>query len=393
MSFKPLSSAPLDHIFVCRTHIWLMKQAYLMAVKYLYDGRIDTRGVSMNKTFRILLMTFDSHGTLPLPLGRDGAYRCEQHLTPKQMLETYGISPDTEAAYTAMPAHEPATVETFTCQLPATVSITRILNDLKRSGLAAENGDGRWLATPLPVATAMLENRRVADLERAAHQIHALNHAVADDCDREHGLAHIDRLDSRDAILEFLWKTCATTSSMRAFYRPPYGVVRDQEPSAGYYRRVASAWQILDRGGTIRTVYHPGFCDAPLRRRELAFWIGHGEQAPFAEVSTKLMIADQTTIMVPSMSQYFQMAEAARHGKQFEPRMAVIRGHDILHEIFSTLFEQTWNTGLPLSSNSNGTGVVLDTTWPKCCWTGTAGTGSPTATAATCAPSRGGYPS
>lgn len=281
------------------------------------------------------------------------------------MLHPYGIGPDTESAYAAMPPEQPVAVDVFTRHLPHTTSIVEVLAQLRSAGLAVETSDGRWQATPLPVAVTMLQSKRITDLEQAAHQVGALETVVDDSLDTDHGLVRIERLDNRNAITEFLWHTCATATLMQTFDRPPYGNPRNEEPSLDYLRTVSPEWQILDHGGTIQTVYHPNFRNNPRSRRELALWIDHGEQARFAEVSTKLMIVDHDTIMVPSMSRYHQMAEAEQHGEKLEPAMAVISGHDILTEIFTNLFEQTWAAALPLANNpAGGDSVIAD---PKKC--------------------------
>lgn len=278
------------------------------------------------------------------------------------MLQQYGVSAMADKAYVAMPEGEPVDPRVIAEALPDGASVASTLTEMRDAGLVHETPDGRWQATSLPVALAILADRRITDLQEAALQVRTLTALVngeeADPPSRDLGTVRI--LESREAIGSCLWETLATVHKMRGFDRPPYANPRGGPMSPEWLSENAPEWQVLERGGSIRTVYHPGFAHDPDRMNELTFFIRAGEQARYANTPMKLMIFDDNIAMISSMKRLQEIEEARRDGlPEPPPRMVVIYGGEILTEIFLSIFEMVWEEATDFAI-ADGSGLGLD---------------------------------
>ena len=122
------------------------------------------------------------------------------------------------------------------------------------------------------------------------------------------------------------------------FDKPPY--VQEREATEESLDEGAPEWQALQRGVTLRCIYHPGF-DTD-RLKELTLFASKGEDSRTAPVPMKLIIIDSSVAMIPSMRSY-------------------LPGHDIVYsvvhhptlvEALQWLFEAVWDTAVPIVAAS-----------------------------------------
>ena len=102
---------------------------------------------------------------------------------------------------------------------------------------------------------------------------------------------------------------------------------------------VEPEWQALDRGVTLRVVYHPGF--DPERLTELGLFAKKGERSRTAPVPMKLILVDSHTALIPSMRSY---------NPGHELRASIVK-HALLVEALQWLFEAVWDASVPIMAS------------------------------------------
>ena len=143
----------------------------------------------------------------------------------------------------------------------------------------------------------------------------------------------------REAIVAANRDLCATAQKeICVFDRPPYA--EERSPTAEALSEDAPEWQALERGATLRCVYHPGF-DAD-RLKELTLYTTKGEQSRTAPVPMKLVIVDAELAIIPSVRSYLPGHEL---------RMSVVR-HALLVEALQWLFDAVWDTAIPIIAST-----------------------------------------
>jgi hypothetical protein len=253
------------------------------------------------------------------------------------MLQPLGISAEAEAAYVLLARHESPTVIELVRVAPGSnvVEMRRQLDALRELGLAAEIGGGRWQALPLLDAVHSLRSRRVSEIDSAAIAAEALQNRLlaatqpmqADD---------IVVLIGREAIVEARNELCnSAKKEICTFDKPPYVQARPNA-TPETLRASSPEWQALERGLSLRCIYHPGF-DGD-RLAELALFAGRGEQSRTAPVPMKMFLIDKQVALIPSMRSY---------SPGHELRASVVR-HPQLLEALQWLFEAVWDTSVPI---------------------------------------------
>ena len=98
-------------------------------------------------------------------------------------------------------------------------------------------------------------------------------------------------------------------------------------------------WQALERGVSLRVVYHPGF--DPDRLTELGLFARKGERSRTAPVPMKLILVDSHIALIPSMRSY---------NPGHELRASIVR-HALLVEALQWLFEAVWDASVPIMTS------------------------------------------
>ncbi|WP_375432384.1 hypothetical protein [uncultured Friedmanniella sp.] len=217
------------------------------------------------------------------------------------------------------------------------VRVEEALEELRRLGLATELSHGLWRTLPMPDVIKALRAQRLSELEMAS---------VAADSLHSHLLAasqsqsdDVRIIVGREAIVAANRELCATAQKeICVFDKPPYA--EERSPTEESLSEEAPEWQALERGATLRCVYHPGF-DAD-RLKELTLYTTKGEQSRTAPVPMKLVIVDAELAIIPSMRSYLP---------GYELRMSVVR-HPLLVEALQWLFEAVWDTAVPIVAST-----------------------------------------
>jgi sugar-specific transcriptional regulator TrmB/DNA-binding CsgD family transcriptional regulator len=250
------------------------------------------------------------------------------------MLQPLGVSVEAEAVYVLLAPMESATpAELADLTANDEVQTVKRLEELRELGLAAEVVRGLWQALPLLGVVNALRAQRLSEIETAAVaaeslQSHLLQatESVAD---------NIQILVGRDAILATRRDICNSAKrEICAFDKPPY--VQARPDATAETLSEEPEWQALDRGVSLRGVYHPGF-DAD-RLTELALFSAKGEQSRTAPVPMKLILVDSQVALIPSMRSY---------NPGHELRASITR-HPMLVEALQWLFESVWDTSVPI---------------------------------------------
>lgn len=253
------------------------------------------------------------------------------------MLQPLGISVEAEAAYVLLSRHDSPTVLELVRLVPGgnVVEMRNQLESLRNLGLATEVSVGRWQALPLLDAIHSLRAQRVSEIDSAAVAAEALQNRLlaatqtkqADD---------IVVLIGREAIVEARNDLCdGAKKEICTFDKPPYVQARPNA-TPETLRATSPEWQALERGLSLRCIYHPGF-DAD-RLAELALFAGRGEQSRTAPVPMKMFLIDKQVALIPSMRSYMPGHEL---------RASIVR-HPQLLEALQWLFEAVWDTSVPI---------------------------------------------
>lgn len=252
------------------------------------------------------------------------------------MLEPLGIAPDVEALYVVLASLEEADLEDLAKRRSLVGrQVGTQLDALADLGLAMAVGHDRWRALPLTEVVNGLKMRRVAEVEAAAiaaetlqNQLLAASQSTDDD---------IRVIVGHDALIAENRKLCdSARKEICIFDKPPYveqlGLTEEELSDD------APEWQAMERGVTLRCIYHPGF-DAD-RLQELVLFATKGEQARTGVVPMKLLLFDSQTALIPSMPSYLP---------GHEMRASIVR-HPLMVESLHWLFEAAWDNSIPITA-------------------------------------------
>ena len=251
------------------------------------------------------------------------------------MLQPLGISPEAEAVYVALAPLPSASVPEVGQLTGSDPDDTQIrLEELRSLGLAAEISPGIWQALPLLDVVNALRAQRLSELETASVAAESLqNHLMAAS---QPPTDNVKIVVGREAIVAAMRDLCgAGKKEICTFDKPPYVHARPNATEEDLSRE-APEWQALERGLSLRCVYHPGF-DTD-RLAQLAMFAAKGEKSRTAPVPMKLILVDASVALIPSMRSY-----APGH----ELRASIVR-HPLLVEALQWLFEAVWDTSVPI---------------------------------------------
>jgi sugar-specific transcriptional regulator TrmB/DNA-binding CsgD family transcriptional regulator len=251
------------------------------------------------------------------------------------VLQPLGISPQAEAVYVVLAPLESATIPELADLASAQPEhVDKQLEELRQLGLAAELSQGLWQALPLLDVVNALRAQRLSELEMASVAAESLHsHLLAA---TESSADNIKIVVGREAIIAARRDICnSAKKEICAFDKPPYVQARPNS-TAETLSQEAPEWQALQRGASVRCVYHPGF-DAD-RLAELALFAAEGERSRTAPVPMKLILVDKQVALIPSMRSY-------RPGHELR---ASITRHPMLVEALQWLFETVWDTSVPI---------------------------------------------
>lgn len=254
------------------------------------------------------------------------------------MLQPLGISAEAEAVYVALAPIGNTSLDVLVDLVPIRRGeVESCLEELGKLGLATELSRGTWRALPLPEAVKALRAQRLSELEMASVAAESLHsHLLAASQSQTDDVRIIV---GRDAIVAANRELCGMAQKeICIFDRPPYA--EERSPTEEALSEEAPEWQALDRGATLRCVYHPGF-DVD-RLKELTLYTTKGEQSRTAPVPMKLVIVDSELAIVPNVRSYLPGHEL---------RMSVVR-NALLVEAFQWLFDAVWDTAVPIVAST-----------------------------------------
>lgn len=256
------------------------------------------------------------------------------------MLQPLGVSADAEAVYVALGPLDSASGRDLVRATGLSEQCVRTaLEDLRRLGLAQAPEQGVWRPLPLLDVVDSLRAQRLSELDRSVAAAESLaSHLLAQGPGRAEG---VTTLHGRAAVLSAHGELCdSARRELLTFDTPPYA--EDRVGTSEDSLREEPEWRALERGVTFRCVYQPGF-DAE-RLREMALFAGRGEKARTAPVPIKLIVADGSVAMVPTMRSY---------GPGQELRASLVRD-PLLVEALVVLFEAVWDSATPILTNFTG---------------------------------------
>ncbi len=255
------------------------------------------------------------------------------------MLQALGVSPEAESCYAHLFALKTATAEQLVDDRTDTASVIEMLEHLQDLGLATPVDDGGWQAIPLPEAVRVLRARRHADLDAAVLAADSFHLRLV--AGNDSGTDGIQAIIGRPEVQGTMNRICsAAKTEIAAFDKPPY--VTSRPPAVEWLESNSAEYQALDRGVSIRSVYHPGFNSD--RLQELSLFIRHGERARTGDVPMKLVLVDHDVALIPSPISY---------AADQEVRATLIR-HPILVEALQSLFEAVWDRSVSIVANDEG---------------------------------------
>lgn len=254
------------------------------------------------------------------------------------MLQPLGISAEAEAVYVVLAPIGNTSLDALVelVALPRQ-QVEGCLDELRMLGLATELSRGTWRTLPLPEAVKALRAQRLSEVEMASVAAESLHsHLLAASQSQTDDVRIIV---GRDAIVAANRELCALAQKeICVFDRPPYA--EERSPTEEALAEEAPEWQALERGATLRCVYHPGF-DAD-RLKELTLYTSKGEQSRTAPVPMKLVIVDSELAIIPNVRSYLPGHEL---------RMSVVR-NALLVEAFQWLFDAVWDTAVPIVAST-----------------------------------------
>ncbi len=253
------------------------------------------------------------------------------------MLQPLGINAEAEAVYVALGPLSSASVDDLAKLTGTTPDEVRdTLEELRKLGLATVSSLGHWRALPLLEVVNTLKAQRLSEIDRASVAAEALqSHLLAAGATQEDDVKILVGRESIVAAHRELLN--AARREICAFDKPPYAQARPDVTEEGL--SVEPEWQALDRGVTLRVVYHPGF--DPERLTELGLFAKKGERSRTAPVPMKLILVDSHTALIPSMRSY---------NPGHELRASIVK-HALLVEALQWLFEAVWDASVPIMSS------------------------------------------
>ena len=253
------------------------------------------------------------------------------------MLQPLGISAEAEAVYVALGPMASASVDDLAKLTGTTPDEVRdTLEALRKLGLATDSSLGHWQALPLLDVVNTLKAQRLSEIDPASVAAESLqSHLLAAGATQEDDIKILVGRESIVAAHRELLN--AARREICAFDKPPYVQARPDVTEEGL--SVEPEWQALDRGVTLRVVYHPGF--DPDRLSELGLFAKKGEQSRTAPVPMKLILVDSHTALIPSMRSY---------NPGHELRASIVK-HALLVEALQWLFEAVWDASVPIMTS------------------------------------------
>jgi sugar-specific transcriptional regulator TrmB/DNA-binding CsgD family transcriptional regulator len=253
------------------------------------------------------------------------------------MLQPLGITAEAEAVYVLLARLETASVGELARASNGfdVVKLRSLLESLRDLGLAIEAPGGRWQVLPLMDVVHSLRSQRLSELDSASVAAESLqNRLLASNQTKQQD--DIQVLVGREAIVEARNRICDDAKKeICTFDKPPYVQARPNA-TPETLRATSPEWQALERGLSLRCIYHPGFDDD--RLSELALFAARGEQSRTAPVPMKMFVIDRQVALIPSMRSY-----APGH----ELRASIVR-HPQLVEALQWLFEAVWDASVPI---------------------------------------------
>ncbi|HEY5821305.1 MAG TPA: hypothetical protein VIT20_04985 [Propionibacteriaceae bacterium] len=255
------------------------------------------------------------------------------------MLQPLGISAESEALYVVLAPLQSATVAELSHLVQSTpAQVKTNIGRLHDLGLAVELADGLWRALPLSDVVRALRAQRLSELEMASIAAESLqNHLLAAS---QSQTDEVRIFVGRESILSINGELCSNAKTeICVFDKPPY--VEDLGVTEEELSDEAPEWQALERGVTMRSIYHPGFDSA--RLKELLMFAAQGEQSRTAPVPMKLIIVDGTAALIPSMASY---------NPGHEMRVSLVK-HPLIVESLQWLFDAVWDTAIPIVAGTH----------------------------------------
>ena len=256
------------------------------------------------------------------------------------MLQPLGISAEAEAVYVVLAPTASATVAWVADLISVEADdVVRRLEELRTLGLAAELSKGLWQALPLLDVVNALRAQRLSEVETAAVAAESLHsHLLAA---TQSSSDNTKIVVGRESILAARRDLCLSAKKeICAFDKPPYVQARPGATEENL-NVTSPEWQALERGTSVRCIYHPGF-DAD-RLAELALFAARGEQSRTAPVPMKLVLVDSSVALIPSMRSYSAGQELR----------ASITTHPMLVEALQFLFETVWEASVPILTTTS----------------------------------------
>ncbi|HEU5484654.1 MAG TPA: hypothetical protein VFU98_07085 [Microlunatus sp.] len=256
------------------------------------------------------------------------------------MLQSLGVSTVAESLYLILaPAETASVAELAELAVGSKEDVTTALVELQALGLARPSGADEWQAMPLLDAVHALRSQRVAEIEAATAAAESMQSRILA-ASRTQPADNITVLIGVDAIVEARDSICdGALKEICAFDKPPYVQARPNA-SPENLTETSPEWRALERGLSLRCVYHPGF-DAD-RLQELALFADKGEKSRTAPVPMKLILADAEVALIPSMRSY-------EPGQEL--RASVVR-HPQLVEALVWLFESVFDQSVPIITSA-----------------------------------------
>ncbi len=255
------------------------------------------------------------------------------------MLQPLGISAGAEALYVVLAPLASATIAELSHLAQASPEqVAKHMADLHDLGLAVELSDRLWRALPLSDVVRALRAQRLSELEMASIAAESLQShlLVASQTQTD----DVQIFVGRESITGINQELCSNAKNeICVFDKPPYveslGITEEELSNE------APEWQALERGVTMRSIYHPGF-DAS-RLKELLMFAAQGEQSRTAPVPMKLIIVDASYALIPSMPSY---------NMGYEVRASLVK-HPLIVESLQWLFDAVWDTAIPIVAGTH----------------------------------------
>jgi hypothetical protein len=256
------------------------------------------------------------------------------------MLQSLGVSTAAEALYLVLAPLETASASQLAELGNVSVDVAAsALAELQTLGLARAAGADQWQSLPLLDAVHALRVQRIAELDAAAVSAESIQNRILAAL-RTQPADNITVLIGTDAIVEARDSICDGARREICFFdKPPYV---DSRPHATPESLSADSpeWRALERGISLRCVYHPGFDND--RLSELSLFAARGEQSRTALVPMKLILVDAQVALIPSIRSYDPGQEL---------RASLVR-HPQLIEALVWLFEAVWDQSVPILASS-----------------------------------------